>query len=296
MAVRAYWKGHLKLALVSCPVLLYPASTSSARTHFHQINKETGHRLRQRLVDEQTGEQIGNDQKGRGYEVSKGRYVEIAENELEAIKLESTHVIDIDSFVPAADIDQRYLDKPYYIAPDGKSGAEAFVVIRNAMESKDRVALARIVLTSREHVIAIRPFDKGLLGTTLRYPDEIRDTDDYFSDIPNPRVSSDMVDLAAHILQTKAAKFDPSKFRDRYETALKALVKKKSSGKVIVSPKKESKEDNVIDLMDALKLSLGGDRKSARPMRSSSRSVRSRLAARRKSGSMSSSGRLRRAG
>ncbi len=272
MAVRAYWKGHLKLALVSCPVALYPASNSTARTHFHQINRETGNRLRQRLVDEQTGDEVESDQRARGFEVSKGRYLEIEQDELDAIKLESTHVIDIDSFVPADDIDQRYLDKPYYIAPDGKSGAEAFVVIRNAMDAKDRIALARIVLTSREHVMALKPCGKGLLGTTLRYPDELRDADDYFGDIPNPRVSRDMIDLAAHILETKAAKFDPSKFKDHYETALKALVKKKASGKAIKRPEPaDEDDDNVIDLMDALKRSLGAKASRAQAAKPRSR-------------------------
>lgn len=214
MAVRAYWKGHLKLALVSCPVALYPASSSTARTHFHQINREQATGCGSALSTSRPAMKSKAIRKLRGFEVSKGRYLEIEQDELDAIKLESTHVIDIDSFVPADDIDQRYLDKPYYIAPDGKSGAEAFVVIRNAMEAKDRIALARIVLTSREHVMALRPCGKGLLGTTLRYPERSRATPTITSaTFRSPRVSRDMIDLAAHILETKAAKFDPSKFQ-----------------------------------------------------------------------------------
>ena len=264
MAPRAYWKGSLKLSLVTCPIALYPASNQAERTHFHQINTKTGHRLRQQMVDEQTGRVVDKDHKGRGYELSKGKYVEIEEEELEAVKLESTHTIEIDDFVPAEDIDERYLDKPYYIVPNGKAGADAFVVIRDAMKRKDKVALARVVLSNREHVIALKPLGKGLLGTTLRYPYELRDEDDYFDDIPSPRVSKDMVDLASHILDKKASKFDPHKFKDKYEAALKALVKRKAAGKTIEVPEEKEEESNVIDLMDALNQSLGR-KKAATP-------------------------------
>jgi DNA end-binding protein Ku len=218
---------------------------------------KTGHRLKQQMVDERTGRVVDKGHKGRGYELSKGRYVEIDEDELEAVKLESTHAIEIDDFVPAEDIDERYLDKPYYIVPNGKAGADAFVVIRDAMKRKEKIALARVVLSNREHVIALKPLGKGLLGTTLRYPYELRDEDDYFDDIPSPRVSKDMVDLAAHILDTKTSKFDPHKFKDKYENALKALVKRKAAGKTIEVSEKKADETNVIDLMDALKQSLG---------------------------------------
>ena len=257
MAPRAYWKGSLKLSLVTCPIALYPASTQAEKTHFHQINTKTGHRLKQQMVDERTGRVVDNDHKGKGYELSKGRYVEIDEQELEAVKLESTHTIEIDDFVPAEDIDERYLDKPYYIVPNGKAGADAFVVIRDAMKRKDKIALARVVLSNREHVIALKPLGKGLLGTTLRYPYELRDEDDYFDDIPSPRISKDMIDLAAHILDTKTAKFDPQKFKDKYEEALRALVKRKAAGKTIEVSEERGEESNVIDLMDALQQSLG---------------------------------------
>ena len=196
MAPRAYWKGSLKLSLVSCPVVLYPASTSVEKTRFHMINKETGNRLKQQMVDAETGDVVESDQKGRGYELKKGEYVEIEKEELEAVQIESNHTIDIDSFVPRDEIDKRYLNHPYYIAPDGKAGIDAFAVIRDAMKDQDRVALARIVLTNREHVIAIEPLGKGLLGTTLRYPYELRDEDDYFDDIKSPKISKDMVELA----------------------------------------------------------------------------------------------------
>ena len=258
MAARAYWKGSLKLSLVSCPVLLYPAATSVDKTRFHMINKETGNRLKQQMVDAETGDVVESDQKGRGYELTKGEYIEIDKDELEAVQIESNHTIDIDSFVPKEEIDKRFLNHPYYIAPDGKAGVDAFAVIRDAMKDQDRVALARIVLTNREHVIAIEPLGKGLLGTTLRYPYELRDEDDYFDDIKSPKISRDMIELAGHILKTKAAHFDPSKFKDDYENALKALVKRKAAGKPIKTAEREEKPDNVVSLMDALKQSLKG--------------------------------------
>src|SRR4051812_36266504 len=257
-APRAYWKGSLKLSLVSCPVVLYPASTSVDKTRFHMINKETGNRLKQQMVDAETGDVVESDQKGRGYELSKGEYVEVEKEELEAVQVESNHTIDIDSFVPREEVDKRYFNHPYYIAPDGKAGIDAFAVIRDAMKDKDRVALARIVLSSREHVIAIEPLGKGLLGTTLRYPYELRDEDDYFDDIKNPKISKDMIELASHILDSKAAHFDPSKFKDEYEDALKTLVNRKAAGKSVKVVEREETSDNVINLMDALRQSLKG--------------------------------------
>jgi Ku protein len=266
MAVRAYWKGSLKLSLVSCPVLLYPASTSVEKTRFHMINKETGNRLKQQMVDAETGEVVENGQKGRGYELNKGEFVEIEKDELEAVQIESNHTIDIDSFVPRDEIDKRYLNHPYYIAPDGKAGVDAFAVIRDAMKDQDRVALARIVLTNREHIIAIEPLGKGLLGTTLRYPYELRDESEYFDDIRSPKISRDMVDLASHILETKAAHFDPAKFKDEYETALKTLVRRKAAGKPVKTAEAEQRGGNVISLMDALKQSLKGRASAKRPV------------------------------
>ena len=275
MAPRAYWKGSLRLSLVTCPVALYPASTAVGKTRFHMINIETGNRLKQQMVDAETGDVVEGDQKGRGYELSKGKYVEIDKEELDAVQIESNHTIDIDSFVPKDEIDQRYLNHPYYIAPDGKAGVDAFAVIRDAMKDQDRVALARIVLTNREHVIAIEPFGKGLLGTTLRYPYELRDADDYFDGIKNPKISKDMIELAGHILDTKAAHFDPSKFKDEYEDALRKLVKRKAAGKTIEAAEPEERPSNVINLMDALKQSLKERRGAKSSSRSSARRQRS---------------------
>src|SRR5882672_984764 len=258
MAPRAYWKGSLKLSLVSCPIALYPASTAAEKTRFHMINRGTGNRLKQQMVDAETGDVVEGDQKGRGYELKKGSYVEVEKEELEAVQIESSHTIDIDGFVPEDEIDKRYIDHPYYIVPDGKAGIDAFAVIRDAMKDRDRVALARIVLTNREHIIAIEPLGKGLLGITLRYPYELRDEDAYFDDIKNLNISKDMVELASHILDSKAAHFDPSKFKDEYEDALKRLVRRKAAGKPVKAVEQEEKPDNVISLMDALKQSLKG--------------------------------------
>jgi Ku protein len=267
---RAYWKGFLRLSLVNCPIELFPATTQAEKTHFHQINTKTGHRLRQLMVDEETGDPVDKEHKGRGYEIGKGKYVPIDEEELAAVQVESTHTVDIDGFVPRADIDKRYLDKPYYIVPSGKTASEAFVVIRDAMKDQERVALARIVMAHREHVMMIEPLGKGLLGTTLRFDYEVRDEKDYFADIPAPRIGRDMVDLAAHILDSKATRFDPAKFKDEYESALRKLVQRKAKGHAIEAPAPAEKPDNVIDLMEALRRSVG----ASKPRSSRARSRR----------------------
>jgi DNA end-binding protein Ku len=261
---RPYWKGYLKLALVSCPIALYTASSSSERVSFRQINKKTGNRLRQQLVDEVTREPVENEDKGRGYEYAKGAYIEVDDDELDAIAVESNHTIEIDSFVPRAQIDERYLDSPYYIMPNDQVGQEAFAVIRDAMRGKGMVALARVVLAKRERVIMLQPWDKGLMGTTLRYPYELRDAKEYFDDMPNVKVAPDMLKLAEHILETKEADFDPAQFVDHYEEAVVDMLKKKQAG--LATPKGKAVEPprNVINLMDALKKSLAAD-KGARP-------------------------------
>jgi DNA end-binding protein Ku len=281
MAPRAFWKGHLRLSLVTCPIELYPATTQSEKTHFHQINRKTGHRLRQQMVDEETGKVVDKQDKGRGYELGKGRYVEIEEDEIAAVQVESTHTIDIDGFVPRDEIDPRYRDRPYYVAPDGKAGTEAFAVIRDAMKDKQRVALARVVIAHREHMVALEPLGKGILATTLHYDYEMRDENDVFKDIPATRIQRDMIELAEHILDSKAARFDPGKFRDRYESALKKLVQRKAAGKIIEAPAAPAQRDNVINLMDALRQSLAGRRAQGRG-RSRGRGVQDRRKSRRR--------------
>ena len=266
-ATHAYWKGYLKLSLVTCPVALYPASSQSEKTRFHQINRKTGNRLRQQMVDEETGRVVEGESKGRGYELSSGKYVEIEPEELEAIEVEGTHTIDIDKFVPENEIDKRYYERPYYIVPDDKSGEEAFAVIRDAMKDKGRVALARIVFANREHILAIEPWGKGMLGTTLRYDYEVRDEDRFFKGIPSPRVPKDMVKLAGDILDRKAGHFDVAKFKDEYELALRKLVKHKAAGHTIERPEAPDRPSNVINLMDALRESLGNKKSAESPSR-----------------------------
>jgi Ku protein len=270
-ARRAYWKGYLKLSLVTCPVALYPASSQSEKTRFHQINRKTGNRLRQQMVDEETGRVVDKQDKGRGYELGNGRYVELEPEELEAVEIESTHTIDIDKFVPEADIDKRYYERPYYIVPESKGGEEAFAVIRDAMKDKGRVALARIVFANREHILAIEAWGKGMLGTTLRYDYEVRDEAEVFKDIHSPRIQKDMVELASHILDKKAGKFDASQFHDEYELALRKVVKRKAAGKTIEPPSERPDRGNVIDLMEALRQSVKGRKRAALSARSNAK-------------------------
>ena len=260
MAPRAYWKGYLKLSLVSCPIALYPASSSSERVSFNRINKKTGHRLKQQNVDAETGEPVDKEDIGRGYEVGKGEYLLIEDEELEKIQIESTHTIEIDSFVPRGEIDDRYLDSPYYVAPTDKVGQEAFAVIRDAIRDKEMVGLGRIVLSRREHVVMLEAFDKGLLATSLRYAYEVRDQAGYFEDIPELALPAEMKQLAGHIIDTKSGHFDPKKFEDHYENALVELLRKKQAGRVLEPIKDEgAAPQRVINLMDALRASIGAE-------------------------------------
>jgi DNA end-binding protein Ku len=256
MAPRAYWKGYLKLSLVSCPIALYPASSGSERVSFNRINKKTGNRLKQQMVDAETGEPVERDDIGRGFEYAKGQYLQVEDDELEKIRIESTHTIDIDSFVPRSEIDDRYLASPYYIAPTDKVGQEAFSVIRDAMREKKMVGLGRVVLTRREHVMMLEPFDKGLLATTLRYPYEVRDHAEYFEDIPDLKLPAEMKKLAAHIVETKSAHFEPTSYEDTYEKALVDLLKSKEAGKPVQAVGEEPTAPRVINLMDALRASI----------------------------------------
>lgn len=231
------------------------------------------------MADEETGRAVDTDNKGRGYELTKGKYVEIEPEEVDAIEFENTHTIEIDKFVPEDEIDKRYYERPYYIVPDGKSGEEAFAVIRDAMKDKGRAALAGIVSANRQHIIAIEPWGKGMLGTTLRYDYEVRDEKEFFKGIASPRVPTEMVSLASHILDTKAGHFDPAKFKDEFELALRKLVKCKAAGKAIERHEEPERETNVIDLMEALKRSIkggGGRRAAALTANTSSKKIKRR--------------------
>jgi DNA end-binding protein Ku len=262
--VRPYWKGFLKLALVSCPIALHAATSTSERIVFRQINKATGHRLRQQLIDEETRESVLPEQKVRGYEIAKDQYLVIEDEELEKIEIESTHIIEIDRFVPRQEIDQRYFDANYYLTPNAPVAQEAFAVIREAMRHQGMVALGRLVLTKRERVIAIEPYGKGLLGTTLRYPSEVRNAAHYFSDVPDVAVAPDLLKLAEHIVNSKVGSFDPQAFRDRYEEALLAHLKAKEAGAVREKKPAFSAPRRIINLMDALRRSIAQHKQPAR--------------------------------
>jgi DNA end-binding protein Ku len=282
MAPRAYWKGYLKLSLVSCPIALYPATSSSERVSFNRINKKTGNRLKQQQVDAETGEPVEKEDIGRGYEIGKGQYLQVEDDEIEKIRIESTHTIEIDSFVPRAEIDDRYPDSPYYVAPTDQVGQEAFAVIRDAIREKGMVALGRVVVSRREYVVMLEAFEKGLLATTLRYAYEVREPAAYFEDIPDLKLPAEMKQLAAHILDTKAAHFEPTKFTDHYETALVELLRAKQAGRIVEAPKDEPAPQRVINLMDALRASIGAETQK-KPAAASTK-VRAGAGAKRKAG------------
>ncbi len=265
MAPRAYWKGFLRLSLVSCPIQLFPATTERENISFNQINRETGNRIRYRKVDDDTGEEVESSNIIKGYQIEKGRYIEIKDEELESITLDSRKTIEIDEFVPKSEIDELYNERPYYITPDGDVGQEAFVVIRNIIEKMNMVAIGRVVLTSREHVIAMQPRGKGIMGTLLRYPYEVRDEKEYFDEIEDVKVSKDMMDLAKHIVETRSGHFDPEKFEDHYEAALREIIEKKSKGLKIDTPR-ERISTKVINLMDALRQSAKAERPAAKQL------------------------------
>ena len=262
MAPRANWKGFLRLSLVTCPVALYPATSDAEKISFNQINRATGHRVKYLKVDAETGEEVPADEIMKGYKVDTDSYIEITKDELDNIALESTRTIEIDQFVPRSEIDDLYLVRPYYIVPDGKVGHDAYAVIRETIRSMDKVALARVVLTNREHVIALEARDKGLVGMLLRYPYEVRDAADYFDDIQDVEITKDMLDLAKHIVEQKSGHFEPDLFEDHYESALTELINSKMAGQP-VKPQARPHGDNVVDLMDALRRSLGESGKSA---------------------------------
>jgi DNA end-binding protein Ku len=258
MAPRANWKGFLRLSLVTCPVALYPATSESEKISFNQLNRQTGHRIRYLKVDSDTGEEVPNEDIVKGYQLEDDQFVEVSKEELEEIALESTRTIEIDEFVDRSEIDPRYLIRPYYLRPDGKVGHDAFAVIRETIREMGKVAIGRVVLTNREHIIALEPLDKGLMGTLLRYPYEVRSEEEYFDDIQDVKVTKDMLDLARHIVNQKSGHFEPDKFEDQYESALVELINQKRAGKPIV-PKERPKGENVVDLMEALRRSVGGD-------------------------------------
>jgi DNA end-binding protein Ku len=259
MAERTVWKGHIKLSLVSCAVGLYPSTSSGGKIRFNTLNRKTGNRVKRQFVDSETEEVVESDDQVKGYLVGKGSYIQVEDEELDALKVESTHTIDIESFVPRDEVDERFLDTAYYIAPTDKVSNEAFCVIRDAIRDKGMAGIARIVLARRERMILLEPLDEGLVGTTLHAADEVRDEDKVFDDISEVKYPKEMKDLAAHIIDSKAAHFDPKAFDDRYEEAVAELLKSKQAGKPLKEELSE-KPSNVVNLMDALKRSVSAEK------------------------------------
>lgn len=264
MAYRPTWQGHLKLSLVTCPVALYTATNSAGDVHFNLINPKTNNRIKMITTDPDTGP-IDRSQLVKGYEVSKGEYILLTQEEINSVKLESTKTIEIERFVPGDEIDRLYWDNPYFLAPDGKLAQEAFGVIRTAMEKSGQIALGRVVIGTRERILALEPRDKGILAYTIRTDAEVRKPDEIFSGISDKGADPAMIAIAEKIIEQQEGPFDPSQFVDRYEEALKALIEDKKKGH---KPAKVAEPDdtNVVDLMSALRASLGAKGKaSAKP-------------------------------
>jgi DNA end-binding protein Ku len=259
MAPRANWKGYLKLSLVSCAVALYPATTTSQRVRFNIINRETGNRVQNEVVDAETGEPVPAEARVKGYREKGGDYILVEEEELEQIAIESTHTIEIESLVPRDEVDEIYLDESFYLVPEDGVSVEAFGVIRDAMRETDMVAIARVVLYRRERLLMLQPRGQGLMATALRYSNEVRDEQDYFDDVPEARAPGEMLELAVHILESKKGHFDPSQFEDRYEHALRDLIKAKRTGRPPPEPT-TPEPSNVVNLMDALRRSVHAER------------------------------------
>ena len=260
MASRPVWEGHLRLSLVTCPVTLHKATQDSrGAIRFHLLNPETHNRVRQVWRDAVEDVEVARRDLVRGYEIEKDTYVVVEDEELDALKLESTKVIDIEKFVEARAIDRLYWDQPYYLIPDGKPAAEPYAVIREAMQKEGQVALGRLVMTSRERVVAIEVRARGMLLTTLRSRDEVREAGGLFDAIPDVKTSPQMIEIATKIISQAEGRFDPDDFADRYETALRELVERKAAGtRPVRRPEAPPEPSNVIDLMDALRRSLKG--------------------------------------
>ena len=262
MAARPTWQGRLRLSLVSCPVALYTATARGGEVHFNMLHKLTHNRIRMIPTDPETGP-VDRADIVKGYEIEKDRYVVVTDEEIDDVRLESTRTIDIDRFVDEKEIDRLYWNDPYFLVPDGKVAVEAYTVIRDAMRKAGRIALGRVVMHTRERLLAIEPRDNGMLAYSLRSHDEVRDADAAFDDIPSTKPDAEMVEIAAKIINQKEGPFDPSQFVDRYEDALRKLIKAKGKGGKQTVEAEEPKGAEVIDLMEALRKSLGQKGKSA---------------------------------
>ncbi|MCG5477122.1 MAG: Ku protein [Sinorhizobium fredii] len=262
MAPRASWKGYLRLSLVSCPVRLYPATTTSERITFNQLHKDTHNRINMKPVDPELG-LVERSDLVKGYEYEDKKYIVIDEADLESVKIESNHTMNIEAFVDEGSVDVIYQDAPYYLAPDGAMAEETFIVLREALRRSGKLAIARLVLSSRERVIAIGPRETGMFVCTLRNPNEVRGTAEYFGNIPVGKAEPEMLQLAEALIQQKTTAFDPKNYEDRYEIALMQMIREKLKGHkpIIAAPPDRG---NVINLMDALKASLSQAKPPAR--------------------------------
>jgi len=263
MAPRPYWKGYLKLSLVSCAVALYPAASKSERVSFHWLNRETGNRLRQLMVDPDTNEPVEREDRVRGFPIARHDYIEIEDEDLDAIEIESSHTIDIERFVPKSEIDPIYIGSSYYLVPDDKAAEEAFAVICEAMAAEGVAGIGRAVISRRERLFVMEPRGKGMLATVLHYAYEVNSDRAYFADIPEIEIPDEMMELARHIIRTKVGRFDISKFEDRYETALREMISAKQAGRPAEAAKPQQPA-KVINLMDALRKSATAEKAGAK--------------------------------
>ena len=256
MATRPTWQGNLRLSLVSCPVALYTATSRGGEVHFNMLHKETHNRIRMIPTDPEKGP-VERSEIVKGYEIEKGRYVVVTEDEIKAVRLETTRTLDIERFVDEDEIDRLYWNDPYFLTPDGETAVEAFSVIRESMKKAKKVALGRLVMHQRERLMALEPKEKGILAYTIRNNREVRDADEIFGAIPAKKPDPKMIEIAAKIIDQLEGPFDTSDFNDRYEDALRKLIKEKekSGGRKVSAP--EPQEAEVIDLMEALRKSLG---------------------------------------
>lgn len=278
MAPRPAWKGYLKLSLVTCAIELTNVVTHTEKVSFRILNRKTGNTVKRIYVDAETGKPLEEGDEIKGYEVDPDEFVHIEEDEIEAVQIETSHTMSLDGFVDKASIQQIYLDTPYYVSPADKVSEEAFAVIRDAMSGKKMAGLARIVLYQRERPVVIEPLGKGMVLTTLRYDNTVRQPDTVFGDIKAVKTDDEMTDLAELIIDKKQAKFDPSKFDDKYEDALLELIRAKKAGRKAPKPKAAPKPSNVVNLFDALKKSLSDSGGGKKPAKRSAKTARPKAA------------------
>ncbi|MDU0343892.1 non-homologous end joining protein Ku [Bosea rubneri] len=272
VAARANWKGYLKFGEISCPVALYTGASTSERISFHTVNRDTGHRVRREFIDPVTEKPVEREDQIKGFEIDTDRYVEVEPDEIANAVPDSKKLLAVAAFIPCSEIDTVFFDKPYYLAPSGKIGEDAFAVIREALRASKVGALAHAVLFRRYRALMIRAQGLGLVAHTLNFDYEVRSAAEAFDEIPKLKIQKEMLELAKHIIETKKGEFDPSKFDDRYEAAVAEMVKAKLAGKPVKVMQK-AKAPKVVDLMEALRASVGAGPAAAgkgRPVKSAS--------------------------